>query len=361
MTLFANVPARRFGVEVEFVGVSCEAAARAISAAGFPCQFEDYNHNTRSTWKVVRDGSLEYHNGNCGELVSPPLSGEAGIEQVRAVLRALVSAGATVNRSCGLHVHVDAGDLSVPQIASIMRRYQTHQTEINRFMPASRRDSRWAKRISNELINSVLGYASPANLRRNAGYIDRYHAVNVAAYARHGTIEFRQHSASVNNNKVAHWIAFCLHFVATSVAGVTGATPVVAAAASGRGRRPNYSARRVIVGLLARSEGATLMQLAEATGYSANTIQSSILSQLRAFGRVRLTRWSGVYRFTPAMQDDPRLEAWLGNGPAPAPVPAPVPVVDAAINDTLVDTLFRGIPAEIASFYNERAMELAPA
>jgi hypothetical protein len=57
------------------------------------------------------------------------------------------------------------------------------------------------------------------------------------------------------------------------------------------------------------------------------------------------------------MQDDPRLEAWLGNGPAVAPVP----VVDAAINDTLVDTLFRGIPAEIASFYNERAMELAPA
>lgn len=358
MTLFANVPGRRFGVEVEFVGVSCEAAARAITAAGFSCRFEDYNHDTRSTWKVVRDGSLEYHNGNCGELVSPPLSGEAGIEQVRAVLRALVSAGATVNRSCGLHVHVDAGDLSVPQIASIMRRYQTYQTEINRFMPASRRDSRWAKRISNDLINTVLGYASPANLRRNAGYIDRYHAVNVAAYARHGTIEFRQHSASVNNNKVAHWIAFCLHFVATSVVGVTGATPVLPAA-SGRGRRPNYSARRVIFDMLSRPEGAQIALLAEATGYSANTIQSSILSQLRAFGRVRLTRWNSVYRFTPTMQDDPRLTVWLGT--AAAPVPAPVPVVDAATNDALVDTLFRGIPAEIASFYNERAMELAPA
>jgi hypothetical protein len=357
MTLFANVPTRRFGVEVEFVGVSCEAAARAITAAGFPCQYEDYNHATRNTWKVVRDGSLEYHNGNCGELVSPPLSGEAGIEQVRAVLRALVSAGATVNRSCGLHVHVDAGDLSVPQIVSIMRRYQTHQNEINRFMPASRRDSRWAKRISNDLINTVVGCQTPSYLRRYAGSIDRYHAVNVAAYARHGTIEFRQHSASVNNNKVAHWIAFCLHFVATSVTRVTGATPVVAAAASGRGRRPNYSARRVIVGLISRPEGATITQLAESTGYSANTIQSSIFSQLRAFGRVRLTRWSGVYRFTPTMQDDPRLVVWLGNAAAPAPVPA----VDVAINDNLVDTLFLGIPNEIASFYNERAMELAPA
>lgn len=71
MTLFANVPTRRFGVEVEFVGVSCEVAARAITAAGFSCQYEGYNHNTSSTWKIVRDGSIEYHNGNCGELVSP--------------------------------------------------------------------------------------------------------------------------------------------------------------------------------------------------------------------------------------------------------------------------------------------------
>lgn len=52
--------------------------------------------------------------------------------------------------------------------------------------------------------------------------------------------------------------------------------------------------------------------------------------------------------FIPRNQD--ALNLWLGNAAATAPV-ATVPVVD---------NLFRGIPADIASFYNERAMELDP-
>jgi hypothetical protein len=353
MTLFANVPARRFGVEVEFVGVDPYVAARAITSAGFPCEYESYNHNTRSNWKIVRDGSIEYHNSNCGELVSPPLSGSEGIEQVRSVLRALVGAGATVNRSCGLHVHVDANDLGVSQIGSILRRYHTYQNEINRFMPASRRNSRWAKSITPELIRQVEGYNTPQALRNNVGYFDRYYAVNVAAFARHGTVEFRQHSASVNSSKVAHWIAFCLHFVTSSVTLTAGTVP--ATVSSTRGRRPNYAARRTIVELLSNRDGATLGQLAGATGYTENTIQASIMSQLRGFGRVSLTRWNGVYRFTPGTANTVALTAWLGNGPVQADTVAPV-----AVQTPVADSLFRGIPAGIASFYSERAMELDP-
>ena len=342
MTLFANVPTRRFGVEVEFVGVSCEVAARAITAAGFSCQYEDYNHNTRSTWKIVRDGSIEYHNGNCGELVSPPLSGEAGIEQVRTVLRALVAAGATVNRSCGLHVHVDANDLGVSQISSVLRRYQTYQNEINRFMPASRRNSRWAKAITADLIRQVESYSTPAALRNNVGYVDRYYAVNVAAYARHGTVEFRQHSASVNASKVAHWISFCLHFVASSVNTATTTATVSAPTVRGRGRRPNYAARRTLISMMNGTNNITT--LSNTTGYTPTTIVS-LITQLRGMGTVA---GHAYLTFIPRNQD--ALNLWLGNAAATAPV-ATVPVVD---------NLFRGIPADIASFYNERAMELDP-
>ncbi len=352
MTLFTNLPTRRFGVEIEFVGVSPDNAAQIISEAGFPCQYEDYNHRTRSNWKIVRDGSIEYHNTDCGELVSPPLSGEAGIEQVRSVLRALVSSGATVNRSCGLHVHVDANDLTVSQICNVMQRYQTWQLEINRFMPVSRRDCHWAKPITNELINAVRRNANTINLRRSAGRFDRYYAVNVAAFSRHGTIEFRQHSASVNNNKVAHWIAFCLGFVAASISNIDSR---IAPVSTGRGRRPNYSARRTIVDMMFSVTGATLGQLAAATGYSENTIRTSIMSQLNGFGRVMLYRYNGSYRFFPNDANNAALTAWLGNDIAPAATPAPVAPAVAS----QPDTLFLGIPAEIVSFYNERAMELS--
>lgn len=354
MTLFATVPNRRFGVEIEFVGVSPGIAATAISNAGVPCVYEDYNHTTRNHWKIVRDGSIEYHNSNCGELVSPPLVGAAGIEQVRNVLRALVSAGATVNRSCGLHVHVDANDLTIPQIVNVMRRYQNFQNVINTFMPVSRHNSRWAKNLSNDLINRVSSYMVSSSLRRNANALDRYHVINVASFARHGTIEFRQHSASVNNNKVAHWIAFCLFFVSESVTNLPGV--IHRANSTGRGRRPNYAARNVIVALLSQPGGATLSSMASRTGYSENTIQGSILSQLRGMGRIRLTRWNGCYSFSSINHD--ALEVWLGNASTPV-VSAPVPAMDASTNDALADTLFRGVPNEIVSFYNERAMELS--
>lgn len=345
MTLFAMVPTRRFGVEVEFVGVDPTVAARAITAAGFACEYETYNHDTRNTWKIVRDGSIEYHNGNCGELVSPPLSGEAGIEQVRTVLRALVAAGATVNRSCGLHVHVDANDLGVNQIGSILRRYQAYQNEINRFMPASRRNSRWAKPITAELVRQIESYNNPTTLRRNVGYLDRYYAVNVAAYARHGTVEFRQHSASVNAGKVAHWIAFCLHFVASSIAPATAtATATIPATTSNaRGRRPNYAARRTLVTMM---NGAnTITSLSNATGYTRTTIVN-LITQLRGMGTVT---GHAYLHFHPRNQD--ALNLWLGNAAA-----APAPVA----SEPVPDNLFRGIPADIASFYNERAMELDP-
>lgn len=351
--MFANLPTRRFGVEIEFVGVYPATVVAAIVAAGVVCREEGYNHETRPTWKVVRDGSLAVSPGMaydaCGELVSPPLSGVEGIEQVRTVLRALASCGATVNRSCGLHVHVDAGDLSPSQIGSILRRYSTFQGQIDNFMPASRRNSRWARRIDESVIFTVEGYANAATMRRSAGWLDRYYAVNAAAFARHGTVEFRQHSGSVNAGKVARWVAFCLFFVAASLetSTVAGSVAPVAAVPAGRGRRPNFAARREVVRLM--SEGVTLPRLAELTGYTEGTLQASILGALRGMGRVSLR--SGVYRFTSL--NATALNAWLGNS---APV-APVAVAPVAAGP---DSLGRGMPAELLSYYSERAMDLDP-
>jgi hypothetical protein len=45
----------------------------------------------------------------------------------------------------------------------------------------------------------------------------RYHKLNLCAYLRHGTIEFRHHAGTVNPVKIVNWIAFCLNFVETSI------------------------------------------------------------------------------------------------------------------------------------------------
>ena len=47
--------------------------------------------------------------------------------------------GATANRSCGYHVHLDAADLTASDIRAIVTRYADHESEIDAFMPPSRR------------------------------------------------------------------------------------------------------------------------------------------------------------------------------------------------------------------------------
>jgi hypothetical protein len=44
----------------------------------------------------------------------------------------------------------------------------------------------------------------------------RYYKLNLAAYVKHGTLEFRQHAGTLNLNKMINWIMFCVQFVEDS-------------------------------------------------------------------------------------------------------------------------------------------------
>jgi len=347
---------RKFGVEIEFVGIGQYAAAQAISAAGVPCTDEAYNHHTRSYWKIVDDGSVRGAVGT-GELVSPPLSGAEGLAQVRKVLRALVAAGGRVNSTCGLHVHVDCNDLSVPDLANVVNRYATFENTINSFMPASRRNGQWARSVQRAgLARTVSGYQSVSALKAACGYWERYYAVNVASFARYGTLEFRQHSGTVNGSKVAHWIAFCVGFVeASRVANMPATIPVVAppprapATPLRNGRRPNFRARQILVDNLLLG-GCSVTLLAARCGYRVGTLEGSIFPQLRSMGSLTMNG-DGHFRFAPNNQAV--LDVWLGNTPYAAPAAPTPPVV-------VPDTLFRDLDWEVEAFFMERAMELAP-
>ena len=68
-------------------------------------------------------------------------------------------------------------------------------------MPASRRDNRYCRglgHVSDEMIRSAR---TVDELKGRIG--DRYHKVNLEAYSRHKTVEFRQHSGTTNFTKNA--------------------------------------------------------------------------------------------------------------------------------------------------------------
>ena len=126
---------RKFGVELEIVGISKEQAIRALAAVDIIAYDAGYTHMTTLDWKVVDDSSVL----GGFEVVSPVLEGEAGLETLRTAAHALADAGATANRSCGLHVHIDAHGMTVENIRTIVCRYASFEEEIDAFMPPSRR------------------------------------------------------------------------------------------------------------------------------------------------------------------------------------------------------------------------------
>ena len=217
-----TLPSRKFGVEIEYVGVERDVIINALADIGVKCVSEHYNHNTRKHWKIVRDGSLRHRNGESytGELVSPPLSGKRGLDKLRKVVDAIKMAGATVNYSCGFHVHVGVKDLTPNQIVAIPHRYGYLESEINKFMNHSRIDSTWAWTVSkNYTANLVRNVryemdAYKLNFKRaTLNLTSKYRKVNISSYGRYGTVEFRQHQGTVNSEMACNWVQFCLHFV----------------------------------------------------------------------------------------------------------------------------------------------------
>lgn len=232
---------RKFGIEIECFGpVSSEAVARAISAAGVNCVAEGYNHLTRSYWKVITDGSIQAPGSQIGyEIVSPPLTGEA-YDDIRTVSNVLIDLGVTVNRSCGLHVHIDAANLTTPQLFMVAARYHRFGNEIDAVLPNSRRatNNMYCLPLTDEMAamrdsttpERVFGMPSRSMVQQffeRGSMRSRYRKLNLMSYLVHGTVEFRQHSGTVEARKIINWVEFCQNFVEQSIAVASQVTSTV--------------------------------------------------------------------------------------------------------------------------------------
>lgn len=195
---------RKFGVEIEFIG-SMVAVERELIARGVPVRNMGYTHRVMPQWKIVRDGSL---GSTGGELVSPPLSGAAGLRQLKLACEALDAAGVRVNRSCGLHVHHDVSDLDCAAFGRLFRGWAGSQHAIDMLVAPSRRNSQWAMPLNERNVLAIERATSVSAIRSHAAGQNRYQALNVECFPRYGTVEVRQHQGTLNFDKIAAWLAF---------------------------------------------------------------------------------------------------------------------------------------------------------
>ena len=208
---------RTFGIELEIYDASRDRLIAAFRNEGLVLVGEDYNHSTRTHWKIVRDSSIQGLNGN--EIVSPILCGLDGIEQLKKVTIALNKAGAKINTSCGFHVHFGITDLSIDNIKTLAKNHMELENAFDSIVPSSRRlnNNTYCKSLT-----SVAATKSVVISRLNAAtsitdikqlFHTRYLKMNFQSYDRQGTVEFRQHSGTTTFSKIKNWVLICARLV----------------------------------------------------------------------------------------------------------------------------------------------------
>lgn len=255
---------KTFGAELEFESPRANRAevAAALTAAGVSAFDAGYSHATSPRWKLVSDASVTSAsaNGHSMELVSPILEGETGLAMLRKACEVLTRLGCTTNRTCGLHVHVGARQMAIAAMRRLAILYSDFESVLDSMMPPSRREnnntylqSNVAGRRNNGSKADIARAADVRELARNINGGSRYAKLNFTSHWKHGTVEFRHHSGTVNADKACNWVVACIRMVVTAERDAVSAAPVVNVAS----RRPNVRAMGQIYDLVARPEGVT--------------------------------------------------------------------------------------------------------
>lgn len=205
---------RTYGIEIEIADLGTDA--RHAQA--------EINRTVGHGWIVKGDPSLRDmnnrpYNPRSVEIVSPPLSGTNGRDKLKAVCDLLEGWNARVNKTCGLHVHHDITDMDWRGMKKILAVTKKYEEVLFAGLPPSRsngytlngrpayRGGQWCK-MTPEQADAIDAVGSKVEfwaLVRSARHGDRYFGLNWNAYDRHGTIEFRYHSGTVEFEKIWNW------------------------------------------------------------------------------------------------------------------------------------------------------------
>jgi len=219
---------RTFGVEIEFIGnnnqrVTLEEINQYLAnhSADFRMHTAYYSDTNATIWRLKTDSSVS-GSGYGLEVVSPVLKGDKGYQDLMLVMDAINNTGATINRTCGLHVHVGVSDWRIKHFRNLFKRYTKFEQAIDSVMPISRRSSHndycrstarcfsYNASLSNA-FDVIDGMRSARQISNHIG--TRYTKLNIDSFWKHGTIEFRHHAGTTDKDKIANWLKLVMTMV----------------------------------------------------------------------------------------------------------------------------------------------------
>lgn len=242
---------QRFGVEVEFTGITREMAAKAVQEVvggtiSGPRRDAYYTRtikdSQRRTWKVMRDSSIspKMNVGSANpdeyrvEFVTPPLKYE-DIETLQNIIRKFKEIGGVPHSSCGIHIHIDGANHTATSLRRMVNFMLSRQEIIYEALNIGARKDRWCRPICKKLYDTMKKesnltkdkaeqiWYSEANdnywggVNHNHYNETRYHTLNLHSFFSKGTVEFRLFNSTLHAGRIKAYIQFCLAMSAWAI------------------------------------------------------------------------------------------------------------------------------------------------
>ncbi len=237
-----------FGCELEMTGLTRQQAAQALAAL-FGTSYSHYGgydayhvpDRDGKEWKIVSDASITAKKKEGRRMVdadrdykvemNSPKMEYSEMEKLQEVVRALRHAGAVVNPSCGMHVHVDGANhtpQSIKNVLSIM--YSKEDILFLALNVNEDRVSRWCQKVREPMLNELRRLPKTATARQveriwYGGNVSadehynwtRYYACNVHSYFYRGTLEWRCFESTLHAGEVRANITLALAISAQAI------------------------------------------------------------------------------------------------------------------------------------------------
>ena len=166
----------KFGIELEFTGITREQAAKAAADyLGGTAVFEGGYYETYAArapdgrvWQFLYDGSIirqrkegrrtiEADREYSVELVSPILLYRQDIDLLQGLIRRLRRTGGFANGSCGIHIHLDGAEHTPRSIRNFINIIASHNDLFYKALQIAPQRARYCQKMDEWLVERVNG------------------------------------------------------------------------------------------------------------------------------------------------------------------------------------------------------------
>ncbi|MDL2273644.1 amidoligase family protein [Oscillospiraceae bacterium OttesenSCG-928-G22] len=233
---------QRWGLELEFTGITRYEAAEVLakylnsSVRHRGGSYDKYvvADNIGRDWTLMSDASINEQKKIHGEVQSAdrnyavelvtPICHYDDIQPLQEMVRQLRKAGAFVNSSCGIHVHVDGAGHTPRSIRNIINIVASKNDMLYKSLEINSGRMNYCKALDSALIDrfnryqpqtmqavSDIWYSEYSESRTSHYHDSRYHLLNLHSFFNgNGTIELRGFNATMHAGKIKTYIQLSL-------------------------------------------------------------------------------------------------------------------------------------------------------